>query len=169
MTRRRTITATQGAASTEQPACAVGEHVCSPLRVVVDDIALDYAAAIFRALGDPSRLRLLTRLMAGPKCVTELAAELEDNLPAVSQRLKLLKSDRIVSFQRQGKHIYYRLDDDHIADLIRTALSHAAEPESWRSRPQPEFLMATQSNGGAESVTPKTSSVGPAKSKRPLS
>jgi ArsR family transcriptional regulator len=50
---------------------------------------------------------------------------LEDNLPAVSQRLKLLRSERIVSYRREGKHVFYSLDDDHIVELIRNALAHA--------------------------------------------
>ncbi len=110
------------------PGCQTDDHPPEALRVLVDERALENAASIFRALGDPARLRLLTVLMVGPRCVTQLAAELADNLPAVSQRLKLLKSERIVSSRRQGKHIFYSLDDEHISQLISTGLSHAAEP-----------------------------------------
>jgi DNA-binding transcriptional ArsR family regulator len=50
-----------------------------------------------------------------------------DNVPAVSQRLKLLKSERIVTASREGKHVYYELCDDHIAELVANALAHARE------------------------------------------
>lgn len=128
MARSHRSTESTSTAVARGPDCRAADHPAVPLRVVVDERALEYAAGIFRALGDPARLRLLTLLMVGPRCVTQLAAELNDNLPAVSQRLKLLKSERIVSSRRQGKHIFYSLDDEHIAQLISTGLSHAAEP-----------------------------------------
>jgi ArsR family transcriptional regulator, lead/cadmium/zinc/bismuth-responsive transcriptional repressor len=122
------------------PACLEAEHAHVPLRVVVDPEALKRASEIFRALGDPARLRILTLLMAGPRCVTELATDLKDNLPAVSQRLKLLKSERIVSNRRQGKHIYYALLDEHIGQLVMTGLSHAVEDIPGIRRPTAKGL-----------------------------
>jgi ArsR family transcriptional regulator len=85
------------------------------------------AAAIFRALGDVSRLNLLCLLAQREMCVTELTEQLQDNLPAISQRLKLLRADRIVVARRQGKHIYYSLADNHISQLIANGLAHGAE------------------------------------------
>jgi ArsR family transcriptional regulator len=65
--------------------------------------------------------------MHGEMCVTEIADALGDNLSAVSQRLKLLRGERIVTYRREGKHIYYSLDDNHIAELVNNAIAHAAE------------------------------------------
>jgi ArsR family transcriptional regulator len=87
------------------------------------------AASIFRALGDLSRLRLLSLLSRREMCVTELTEILHDNLPAISQRLKLLRAERIVVTRRQGKHIFYRLADNHIAHLIANGLAHGEEPD----------------------------------------
>ncbi len=87
------------------------------------------AAGIFRALGDLSRLRLLSLLANREMCVTELTECLQDNLPAISQRLKLLRAERIVVTRRQGKHIFYRLADSHIAHLIANGLAHGEEPD----------------------------------------
>jgi ArsR family transcriptional regulator len=87
------------------------------------------AASIFRALGDLSRLRLLSLLSRREMCVTELTEILHDNLPAISQRLKLLRAERIVATRRQGKHIFYRLADNHIAHLIANGLAHGEEPD----------------------------------------
>ena len=86
-------------------------------------------AAIFRALGDERRLCLLALLAQREMCVTELTERLKDNLPAISQRLKLLRSERIVVARRNGKHVFYSLADDHIAQLIANGLAHGCEKE----------------------------------------
>ena len=87
--------------------------------------ALERAAAIFRALGDAARLRLLAQLAAGERCVSDLAAG--EGLSTVSQRLRLLRAEGLVQRRRQGKHIYYALSDAHVALLLTNALEHAAE------------------------------------------
>ena len=91
----------------------------------VSDDTLEKAARIFRALADPARLRLLTILSEGSACVSELASE--DQLSTVSQRLRTLRSENLVSRKRQGKHIIYGLSDDHVMEMIVNALSHAGE------------------------------------------
>lgn len=84
-------------------------------------------ANIFRALGDVNRLRLLSLLAKREMCVSELTLALRDNLPAISQRLKLLRAERLVRTRRQGKHVFYRLADSHIAELIANGLAHGEE------------------------------------------
>ena len=86
---------------------------------------MEKAARIFRALGDPERLRLLTILSEGNACVSELATK--DQLSTVSQRLRTLRNENLVSRKRQGKHIIYGLADDHVLELITNALVHAGE------------------------------------------
>lgn len=115
----------------EEEVGCVGEQHESAMSVEqpADDKICGRAAGIFRALGDLSRLRLLSLLAQREMCVTELTERLKDNLPAVSQRLKLLRGERIVSTRRQGKHIYYRLTDSHIAHLIANGLAHGEEPD----------------------------------------
>ncbi len=115
----------------EEEVGCVGEQHESAISVEqpADDKICGRAAGIFRALGDLSRLRLLSLLAQREMCVTELTERLKDNLPAVSQRLKLLRGERIVSTRRQGKHIYYRLTDSHIAHLIANGLAHGEEPD----------------------------------------
>jgi ArsR family transcriptional regulator, lead/cadmium/zinc/bismuth-responsive transcriptional repressor len=96
----------------------------------VGPLALARAAALFRACGDPERLRLLERLSQGEFCVSELAASSGEGLSTVSQRLRLLRAEGLVSRRREGKHIFYGLFDQHVADLIHTALEHALEPRA---------------------------------------
>jgi ArsR family transcriptional regulator len=70
---------------------------------------------------------MLALLAEGDLCVTDIAERLGDNLPAVSQRLKLLRSERIVKQRREGKHMFYSLADRHVAELISNALAHVNE------------------------------------------
>ncbi len=98
-----------------------------PLRSVLPAPALlEQAASLLRAVGDPARLAILLRLEDGERCVTELAAESGDGMSTVSQRLRLLRSERLVTTRRDGKHIYYRLADEHVSELIRNAMTHVA-------------------------------------------
>ena len=60
-------------------------------------------------------------------CVSELSEALGDPLPAISQRLRILKSERIVNSRRDGKHIYYSLADEHISRLVTNGVMHAME------------------------------------------
>jgi DNA-binding transcriptional ArsR family regulator len=92
-----------------------------------DRAELDQASAMFRALGDPSRLRLLARLAGGDVCVTELAELEDEKLSTISARLKTLHEVRLVKRRREAKHIYYALSDSHVLRLVQNAMKHAAE------------------------------------------
>ena len=85
------------------------------------------AAAIFSAMGDEPRLRLLEYISRGEACVTEIAKYTGEGLSTVSQRLKILAYERLVTKERRGKHIYYSLQDEHILNLLQNALGHAEE------------------------------------------
>ncbi len=108
--------------------CGPEEHARRSRFAPVSDEQLERAAAIFRAAGDPSRLKLLHRLCDGEWCVTELAEAAGVGLSTVSQQLRLLRAERIVGRRRAGKHIFYSLADAHVIDLIRSAIDHAGEP-----------------------------------------
>ena len=95
--------------------------------VPIPEDAFEKTAAIFSALGDVNRLRIVMMLSKQEMCVSEITTRLNDNISAVSQRLKLLRFERIVRTRRAGKHIYYRLADQHIKALIYNALEHATE------------------------------------------
>jgi ArsR family transcriptional regulator len=107
--------------------CGPEEHARRARQTTVSDDQLDRAAAIFRAAGDLSRLKLLYRLCDGEWCVTELADAAGVGLSTVSQQLRLLRAERIVARRRAGKHIFYSLADSHVSDLIQSAIEHAAE------------------------------------------
>jgi DNA-binding transcriptional ArsR family regulator len=78
-------------------------------------------------MGDSARLRILDLLKQREMCVTEIVAMVGEKFTTVSQRLKLLCSEGLVSRRREGNHIYYALADRHVVDLILNALAHAIE------------------------------------------
>ena len=121
----RSRTQPSDAANDDDPCCSTDDHDQQPAHV--DDITCQRAAAIFRALGDPQRLRLLIMLEASACCVSELAGALNEPLPAISQRLRVLKSERIVRSRREGKHVYYSLADGHISRLVTNGVMHSME------------------------------------------
>jgi DNA-binding transcriptional ArsR family regulator len=92
---------------------------------------VERAAALLKAVGDPGRLSLLERLARGGEhCVSELAEASGEGMSTVSQRLRLLRGEQLVTRRREGKHIYYALADDHVRELILAALEHATEEGS---------------------------------------
>lgn len=89
-------------------------------------------AETFKALGDPTRMRLLVALSRLELCVGDLAALLRLSESAVSHQLRLLRSLRIVRTRREGRLVFYRLDDHHIARLLAQGLEHVEEPGAGR-------------------------------------
>ncbi len=88
---------------------------------------IDGLAQLFKAMGDPTRVRLLWALEQGEMCVCDLAAYLGVSESAVSHQLRLLRQLHLVANRRQGPVLYYRLDDDHVSRLLRVALDHVRE------------------------------------------
>lgn len=84
-------------------------------------------AALFKAMADPNRLKILWALHQGEMCVCDLASLLECSESATSHQLRLLRQMQLVSNRRQGQILYYRLNDDHIHTLIHVALEHVRE------------------------------------------
>lgn len=87
---------------------------------------LERTAALFKALGDPSRLILLYRLRHGELCVGDLVNS-DDKLSTVSARLQTLLNANLVARRRDARHLYYRLADQHVVEMIENALVHANE------------------------------------------
>ena len=93
-------------------------------RLVTSEEAGDLAA-LFRLLGDPTRARLLYALLeAGELCVCDLAATVDVSEPAVSHALRLLRTAGIVRNRRDGRMMYYRLDDAHVRLLLDVSRAH---------------------------------------------
>ena len=116
----------------------MAEEACPVRQVDPDRVAatrevlpdLDEAAGlaeVFRLLGDPNRVRLLYALVeAGELCVCDLAATIGITETAVSQAMRLLRAAGVVRNRRDGRMIYYRLDDAHVRMLLELSRQHVS-------------------------------------------
>jgi len=84
-------------------------------------------AALFKAMGDGNRLRILWALGQEEMCVCDLAALLGSSESAVSHQLRLLRQLALVKNRREGQVLYYRLNDGHVHSLIQIGLEHLRE------------------------------------------
>lgn len=82
---------------------------------------------LFKAMGDSGRMGILLALLQGEMCVCDLAALLSVSESAISHQLRILRQLKLVANRRQGPVLYYRLNDDHIRQLIDVALDHIRE------------------------------------------
>ena len=95
--------------------------------LLVPGEAVGALAETFRALGDPTRVRILDALSHGELCVCDLAAVLGLSQSAVSHQLRLLRGLRLVRPRRDGRVVFYSLDDQHIMAILRQTLQHVEE------------------------------------------
>lgn len=110
-------------------------RIARATRALVSAPAASTLAETFRLLGDPTRVRLLDALSTGELCVCDLATLLGHTVSAVSHQLRLLRGLRLVRARREGRMVFYSLDDHHIHDLLSQARGHVEErPSSRRSR-----------------------------------
>lgn len=78
-------------------------------------------------LADPNRLRILSILSEQERCVGDLAIALDMNESAVSHQLRTLRALRLVSFRKQGRHVFYSLQDHHVLDFYQAVIEHLSE------------------------------------------
>lgn len=93
-------------------------------------------ADTFSALGDPTRVRILDALSHGELCVCDLAAVLGVSQSAVSHQLRLLRGLRLVRPRRDGRIVFYSLDDQHIISIFKQTLQHVQEERAAPGRPR---------------------------------
>lgn len=114
------------------PTC--GETHADPERVrgvrerLPDEPTFQRMAETFKVLADPGRARLISSLLdAGELCVCDLAAATGLSETACSHNLRLLRTNRLVRYEKRGRNVYYSLDDAHIRLLLDVALQHVSE------------------------------------------
>lgn len=79
---------------------------------------------LFKALGDPNRLRIISLLLENEVCVHTLEATLGMSQSAISHQLRVLRQLNLVRFRKEGRHVYYALDDEHVRELVKQGLLH---------------------------------------------
>lgn len=84
-------------------------------------------AELFKALGDPTRVKILSCLKANDMCVGEIADALNMTTSAISHQLRVLKAIKLVKGTKEGKEVRYSLDDDHVTLIMQCGLDHVNE------------------------------------------
>lgn len=84
-------------------------------------------AEFFKVFGDSTRIKIICALFENEMCVCDLSALLNVSQSAISHQLRTLKSARLVKYRREGKVIYYSLDDEHIKHVFDEGLKHVKE------------------------------------------
>jgi ArsR family transcriptional regulator, lead/cadmium/zinc/bismuth-responsive transcriptional repressor len=92
--------------------------------MLLKEPASTHLADLFSALSDPTRLRIISVLLVGEMNVGEIAAQLTMTESAVSHQLRGLRQMRLVRSRKQGRQVFYALDDDHVEKLYRMGLNH---------------------------------------------
>lgn len=86
-----------------------------------------FLAELFKALGDYTRVRILYALSISELCVCALAEVLDMSQSAISHQLRLLRAARLVRYRKEGKNVFYALDDDHVDNLLKQGFDHIRE------------------------------------------
>lgn len=108
------------------------EETCSgteaDIQTICGKLLMEPAASeladVFKALGDPTRVKIIHALLQNELCVHDLTQVLEMGQSAVSHQLRVLRNARIVKRRKVGKTVYYSLDDDHVEQIFVQTLQH---------------------------------------------
>ena len=104
--------------------CINKETVEKTVQDIPSQEETEQMADIFKALSDPSRLKIVLALINREHCVCDIAVICNQTDSAISHQLRILRTLKIVKNRREGKVIYYSLDDDHVISLINMSLEH---------------------------------------------
>ena len=106
----------------------VHEYIIDEVRQVMpqDEMLYDLAE-LFKVFGDTTRIKILYALFSKEMCVCDIADLLGMTHSAISHQLRVLKQARLVKFRKEGKVVYYSLDDSHISQIFDCGLSHIQE------------------------------------------
>jgi DNA-binding transcriptional ArsR family regulator len=108
---------------TGTPVCG-DAHIYDLPAAVLDIRTAGQLARVFQALSDPTRLRIIALLAGRELCVHTIVELLEMTQSAVSHQLRTMRDMRLVRSRKEGRHVYYTLDDAHIAELYALGLAH---------------------------------------------
>ena len=107
--------------------CVHENVVAQVLRELPDDETLYDLAEVFKVFGDSTRIKILYARFEAELCVCDIAQLLGLSQSAVSHQLRVLKATRLVKPRRDGKTVFYSLDDDHVRKIIAQGMEHVSE------------------------------------------
>ena len=91
------------------------------------DEAVYGLAELFKIFGDPTRIRILYAMLDTERCVNDIAGILQMSQFSVSHQLRILKTSKLVKSRREGKSIFYSLDDEHVRAILNMGMEHIME------------------------------------------
>lgn len=86
-------------------------------------------AELFKIFGDPTRVKILYAMLDTERCVNDIAGRLNMSQSSVSHQLRILKTAKLVKSRREGKSIFYSLDDEHVRSILSMGMEHIMEGE----------------------------------------
>jgi DNA-binding transcriptional ArsR family regulator len=104
--------------------CINDKKVRETLKTIPTEENIIQMVDIFKALGDPTRLKIVLSLLHQEHCVCDIAVLCKQTDSAISHQLRILRTMKILKNRREGKIIYYSIDDDHVVSLIKMSLDH---------------------------------------------
>ena len=104
--------------------CTTPEKIVQIRKSVPSEEVLYDIADFFKVLGESTRLKILYALLKSEVCVGELSESLSISQSSVSHQLRILRQNDLVKFRKQGKTVYYSLDDAHVESLLNQSLEH---------------------------------------------
>lgn len=108
------------------------ESTCDGDATLADELPPDdvitATGRLLKGFADETRLRILCLLRGPEVCVHEIVDVLDVSQSAISHQLRVLRDARLVASRREGRHVYYRLADRHVREMLENALSHGTEP-----------------------------------------
>ena len=119
-------TAAAAAAAPEYLAAAPETVARLQQNLPADEVLYDLAE-LFRIFGDSTRVKILYALFESELCVGDIAQVLGMSQSSVSHQLRVLKAGKIVKFRREGKAVFYSLDDDHVRSIVALGMEHVEE------------------------------------------
>jgi len=91
-----------------------------------EEVLLDLAD-LFKVFGDSTRVKILSALLRAEMCVCDIAVLLGMTKSSISHQLRVLKQAKLVKYRREGKVVYYSLDDEHVKNIFSQGLFHLTE------------------------------------------
>lgn len=115
---------TKGSGEVCEVTCINSELVTKVRTDMLDDHMTMALAETFKTMGDPTRVRIIAALAEHELCVCDLTNILGLTGSAVSHQLRLLRGQRLIKYRKQGKLVFYSLDDEHIRNLVDEGVRH---------------------------------------------
>ena len=107
--------------------CLHEEAVAAVRKQMPDEDDLYDLAELYKVFGDSTRIKILYVLFAAELCVYDIAQLLGMTQIAVSHQLRILKNNKLVKFRREGKTVFYALDDDHVRSILKLGMEHLGD------------------------------------------